>query len=172
MVAILIIVLRAMHILGGIFWTGAAILLYGFVVPSANATRPESQRFMQHLAGQSGLTLWMQVAAWATVIGGLALFSPVTGQLDSAVLRSPRGMTLSVGALLALGAFLEGLFVTGPTARRMAAVGKQVMETGKAPTPEQVQQLQGIQAKLQRAGGRGAVMLGLSALLMAVARYV
>lgn len=170
--AILIIVFRAMHILGGIFWTGAALLLYGFVVPSANATRPESQRFMQHLAGQSGLTLWMQVASWATVIGGLALFAPVTGQLDSAILRSPRGMTLSVGALLALAAFLEGLFVTGPTARKIGAVGREIMASGKAPTPEQAQQLQAIQSKLQRAGGRGAVLLALSAVLMAVARYV
>ena len=170
--AIVIIVLRAMHILGGIFWTGASLVLYGFVVPSASATRPESGRFMQHLAGPSGLTTWMQIASWATVIGGLALFSPVTGQFDGAIMRSPRGIALSVGALLALGAFLEGLLLVGPTARRIGAVGRELMASGKPPTPEQAQQLQAAQVKLQRSGARGAVLLGLAALLMAIARYL
>jgi uncharacterized membrane protein len=170
--AILIIVLRATHILGGIFWTGASLVLYGFVVPSANATRPDSSRFMQHLAASSGLTVWMQVASWATVICGVALFAPVTGQLEPAIMRSPRGMLLSVGALLAIGAFLEGIFVTGPAGQRIAAVGREILATGKAPTPEQVQQLLAVQGRLQRAGMRGAIMLTLAAVLMAVARYV
>lgn len=170
--AILIIALRSLHILGGLFWAGAAIVLYGFVVPSANATRPESGRFMQHLAGSSGLPTWMQVASWVTVVCGLALFAPVTGQLDREVLRSPRGMTLSFGALLALAAFLEGLFVTGPAGRRIGAVGRALAASGQSPTEEQARTLLAAQTRLQRSGARGAVMLGLSAVLMAVARYV
>ncbi len=170
--SILIVVLRAIHIFGGIFWTGAALALYGFVVPSANATRPESGRFMQHLAGQSGLTAWMTIASWATVIAGVALFSPVTGQFSAEVMRSPRGITLSLGALLAIGTFLEGQLLVAPTARKMAAVGRGILETGKPPTPEQVTELQKIQGRLQRAGTRGAVMLSVAAICMAIARYV
>lgn len=167
---VLIIVVRALHIVGGVFWAGAAILLYGFVVPSVAATRPESNKFMQHLAGKSGLTFWMTVASWATVVGGLALFAPVTGDLEPAIMRSPRGMALSLGALLALGAFLEGNFVTAPNARKVGAIAREF--EGKAPTPEQLERLQTAQRKMVGAGTRGAWMLGAAALLMAVARYL
>ncbi len=168
----LIIVLRAMHILGGIFWAGAAMLLYFFVVPSARATRPESGRFMQHLAGASGLSVWMQIASWATVIGGIGLFAPVTGGLEPAIMRTPRGIALSVGALLALGAFLEGLLLAGPLARKMAAIGSEMTASGKGPGAEQAQQLQAVQERLQRTGTRGAIMLAVAALLMSIARYL
>ena len=167
---VLIIVVRALHIVGGVFWAGAAILLYGFVVPSVAATRPDSNRFMQHLAGKSGLTFWMTVASWATVVGGLALFAPVTGDLEPAIMRSPRGMALSLGALLALAAFLEGNFVTAPNARKVGAIAREF--EGKAPTPEQLERLQAAQRKMVGAGTRGAWMLGAAALLMAIARYL
>jgi len=170
--SILIVVLRAIHILGGVFWAGAAMVLYGFVVPSANATRPESGRFMQHLAGQSGLTLWMTIASWATIIAGVGLYGPATGQLSAEVLRSPFGIAISLGALLAIATFLEGQLVVAPTARKMAAIGRGIMESGKPPTPEQVGQLQAVQGKLQRAGTRGAVLLTVAVLCMAVARYL
>lgn len=169
---ILIIVLRATHILGGIFWAGGMILMQAFVLPSVNATRPESARFVQHLIGKRNLPLWMTIASWAAVLGGLGLFAPITGQLEPAIMRSPRGITLSVGALLAIGAFLEGNFVTAPNARRLGAIGREVAASGKGPTPEQTQQMQAAQEKMQRAGVRGAIMVGIASVLMAVARYI
>lgn len=170
--AILVIVLRAMHILGGIFWAGGMILMHGFVLPSAEATRPDSGRFMQYLTGKRNLPLWMTLASWATVIGGLGLFAPVTGQLDSAVLRTPRGMTISLGALLALAAFLEGNIVTAPNARKLGAIGREIAASGQGPTPEQLQRMQVVQGKMQRTGVRGTVMVALASVLMAVARYI
>lgn len=168
--ATLIILVRALHILGGVFWTGASLVLYGFVVPSVDATKPESSRFMQHLAGRSGLTFWMTLASWAAVLGGLALYAPVTGDLDPAVMRTPRGMTLSLGALLALAAFVEGLVVTGPAARKVGAIAREF--EGKSPGPEPLERLQVAQRKMARAGRRGAILLAVAAVLMAVARYV
>jgi hypothetical protein len=170
--SILIIVLRAMHILGGIFWTGGAITLAAFVLPSANATRPESGRFMQHLTGPAKLPLWMLIASWATVIGGVGLFGPVTGQLNAEIMRTPRGIALSLGALIAIGSFLEGLIVTAPTARKLGALGAAIAAAGAPPTPEQVQQIQAVQTRLQRAGARAAIMLSVTALLMSIARYL
>ncbi len=167
--AILVIVLRAIHILGGIFWVGSMMMLYGFVVPSAAATRPESGRFVEHLLGKMNLSAWMTVASLATVVAGLVLFAPISGQFDSGWMRSTRGIVLSVGALFGVGAMLEGLFVIGPTGRRIGAMGR---ELKGPPTPEQSKQFEALQAKLRRAGTRGTWMAGFAAVCMAVARYV
>ena len=167
-----ILLLRALHILGGVFWAGATISLYAFVMPAVTATQPDSRRFVQHLAGRSGLTLWMALGAWATVIGGIALFSPATGQMTAGMMGSPRGIVLSIGALLGLAVFLEGQFVLGPTARRLGATSAALAAAGGPPSPEQVAQVAGLQAKMIRTGRRAAVLLGLAVLLMATARYV
>jgi uncharacterized membrane protein len=170
--SILIIVLRAVHILGGIFWTGGAILTYGFVIPSVKATQPDSGRFMQHLAGKSGLSVWMTIASVACVLAGLGLYAPISGHFDRDWLHSTRGVVLSVGALIALLAALEGIFMTGPTARRLGALGRTVSAAGVPPGPEQVKQMAILQEKLVRAGSRGAVMVSIAAIFMAVARYI
>lgn len=170
--SILIIVLRALHILGGIFWAGGAVMLYGFVMPSVKATQPESGRFMQQLAGRSGLPAFMTASSLACVLAGIALYAPISGQFDRDWLHSTRGIVLSVGALIGLLAMLEGLFMTGPAARKLGALGQQMAAAGGPPSPEQQKQMGTLQRKLESAGTRGAWMVAFAALLMAVARYI
>jgi uncharacterized membrane protein len=164
-----IIVLRSLHILGGVFWTGAALTLYAFVMPSVMATQPDSRRFAQHLAA-GGLSAWMTIASLATVVGGLALFMPVTGQLEPAVMRTPRGIVLSIAALLGLAAFLEGMAVSAPAARQLGVLAAAVGD--RTPTAEQAAQMAALQAKMLRVGRRDAALLALVAVLMASARYL
>ena len=166
------LVLHVLHIVAGVLWAGGAILMGFFIAPAVNATRPESVRFMQHLAGPGKLPVWMMTASWVTVICGIAMFAPATGALAPGIMRSPRGITLSLGALFALGAFLEGLLVNAPSARKIGAIGQAIAASGKGPTPEQVQQLQALQGKLSRGTARGAVLLLLAVALMAAARWL
>lgn len=166
------LVLHVLHIVAGVVWAGGAILMGFFVSPAVMATRPESGRFMQQLAGPGRLPVWMMIASWITVLCGVAMFAPSMGALDPGVMRTPRGMTLSVGALLGLGAFFEGLFVNAPSAGRIGAIGQAIAASGKGPTPEQAQQLQALQGKLARGTARGAVLLLLTVTLMAAARWM
>jgi len=169
---IVIVVLRALHILGGIFWAGGTWMLYGFIVPSVEATRPESNRFMQHLAGHSGLPVVSNLAGFASVVAGLALFGPVSGHFDRDWMRSPHGIVLSIGAAVALLAFLESQFVMSPAGRKLGAIGRAIAASGGSATAEQAQQAQALQRKLLGAGRRGMVLLAIAALLMSIARYV
>ena len=169
--SILLVVLRALHILGGIFWTGGAVLMFGFVVPSVKATQPDSGRFMQQLAGKSGVSVWMTTASLACLLAGLALFGPVSGRLDGDWMHSTHGIVLSIGALIGVLAALEGMFLTGPTARKLGALGREVSAAGGPPNAGQMQQMASLQGKLVSAGTRGAWLTSIAALLMAIARY-
>lgn len=166
------LVLHVLHIVAGVVWAGGAILMGFFVSPAVMATRPESGRFMQQLTGPGRLPLWMMAASWVTVICGIVMFAPSIGALEVGVMRSPRGIALSLGALLGLGAFFEGLFVNAPSARKIGQIGQAIAASGKGPTPEQLQQMQALQGKLARGTARGATLLLLTVVLMAAARWL
>jgi hypothetical protein len=171
-VFLVLTLLRVMHIVGGVFWAGAAMTLYGFVVPTAAATRPESSRFMQHLAGASGLSAWMTIAAIVTTVAGLALASPLGGAVGPGFMHTPRGIALALGMLLGLGAFLEGMFVTMPAANGLGELGRAAAANGGKLDAGQSARLEALRTRMVRAGTRGAWMLGITATLMAAARLL
>lgn len=164
--------LHVLHVTAGVVWAGGAMLMGFFVTPAVLATRPESGRFMQQLTGPARLPLWMMTASWITVICGVVMFAPQMGILHPSMMRSPRGIALTVGALLGIGAFLEGLLVNAPSAGRIGRLGAEIAASGKGPTPEQAQQMQALQAKLARGTARGGVLLLLTVVLMAAARWL
>ena len=166
------LVLHVLHIVAGVLWAGGAILMGFFVAPSALATRPESGRFMQYLTGSRKLPVFMTIYAWVTVICGVAMFAPAMGNFDAGVMRSPRGITLTIGALIALAAFFEGMIFIAPAASKIGQLGQAIAASGKGPTPEQAQQMQALQGKLGRGTARGAVMLLLAVVCMAAARWL
>jgi uncharacterized membrane protein len=167
-----IILLRALHILGGVFWAGGAAFMYGFVIPSVKATQPESGRFMQYLAGKSGVSAWMTTASLVCLVAGLALYGPVSGQLNHDWFGSTHGIVLTTGAVIGLLAALEGMFVVGPAARKLGAIGREVSAAGGPPTPEHQKGMAMLQRKLISSGTRGAWLTTFAALCMAVARYM
>lgn len=166
------LVLHVLHIVSGVVWAGGAILMGLFVSPSAMATRPESAKFMQYLTGPAKLPVWMTLASWVTVICGVIMFSPMVSTLPPGVMATPRGISLGLGALLALGAFVEGMALIAPAAHKMGKLGAAIAASGKGPTPEQVQQMQVLQDKLSRGTRRGAVLLLLTVVCMATARWI
>lgn len=164
--AVMVIVLRALHILGGIFWVGAVLTLNHFVLPAVKATRPASNGFLRRLLGPGGITTWITLAGTAAVVGGLVLFSPVSGHFDRDWMGSTRGVVLSVGALLGLAAYLESLAVLVPASAKYGALA-----TAKVDVPQDAA-LEKLEAKIARTSARGGFVLGFAALFMAVARYV
>jgi hypothetical protein len=169
---ILNLVLHVLHITFGAIWVGGVVVMGFFVAPSAMATRPESSKFMQHLTGPAKLPIFFMIASWITILCGLAMYAPATGNLDAGVMRTPRGIAISLGALFAIGAFLEGAIVTGPTAEKLGKLGAAIAASGKGPTPEQQQQAQTLQTKLTRVARRGAMLLLTTVALMASARWL
>jgi hypothetical protein len=169
---VLFLILRAIHILGGVVWAGGAIVAFGFIIPSAKATQPGSNGFMQHFTGPGGFPRMMGIVGIVTVLAGLGMYVTVSGHFDSTWMRSRHGMVLSAGAVIAILALLEGLVVTRSSALKLSVIGAQVAASGGPPSPEQAKQMGALQAKLEAAGGRGAWMLGTAAVLMAIARYL
>lgn len=167
-----LVVLRIVHILAGVFWAGAAIMLAAFLEPTARALGPDGGKFMQRLAGPMRLTFFILLAAFLNVLSGFGLYWILSGGFQVRWITSSLGLSLTIGALAAIVTFILGLAVTRPTLLRMGALGQEIQSAEGPPTPEQMAEMQALQKRLATAGRIGAVLLVIAVTGMSVARYI
>lgn len=167
--------MRLVHILAGIFWVGATLFLAGFLIPAIRAVGPSSGPLMTQLMQQRHLQRWINISMSLTILAGLVLFALDSRAGGRGFGRSAMGITLSIGALLAIiAAGVDGA-MGRPTARKLGAITQRMQETqrgGGAPAADLVAQTAPLQAKLARTLTIMAWLLLLSATTMAVARYL
>jgi uncharacterized membrane protein len=166
----LTIVLRLIHILGGIFWVGTMILLAGFLLPTVRALGPNGGRFMQQLMRQQRLQLYLGIAMLLTVLSGITLYARMAAATHGAWAGSTPGIAYGVGAVAAILAAAIGGAVGGSAGRKMLAVGQAIGPGG--PSAEQQAELARLQTRMTRGARLAATFLVVSASAMAVARYL
>lgn len=105
------VVLRLIHVLGGAFWLGAAVTMFLFLQPTAQATAPEGQRFMLHLLRNRRFSEVVLVAAFLTGVAGAILFWRDTNGLQLDLMLQPQGLGFTVGGVAGGVALLLFLFV-------------------------------------------------------------
>ena len=167
----LTIALRVVHIGAGVFWAGATFTFAGFIEPTADAAGPVGSHFIQRLAGSRYVPA-MMIAGLLAVGAGIWLFSIDSGGFQSAFMGSRLGVTLSIGGLCGLLAAVFGFGVQGRSAKRMQAITKVIQGQAGGSTPEQAAQLKAIQQRLRRTGRLTALLLGITVVCMAAARYL
>jgi uncharacterized membrane protein len=166
----LTIVLRLIHILGGIFWVGTMILLAAFLLPTARATGPEGGRFMQYLMRQRRLQLYLGSAMLLTVLSGLAMYARMAAATHGAWAGSRPGITYGVGAVAAILAAAIGGGIGSSAGRKMLAVGQSIGPAG--PSAHQQAELAGLQARMALGARLAAGLLVVAAGAMAIGRYL
>lgn len=167
----LMIVLRILHILSGVFWVGAALMLTFFISPTVGATKEAGQGFMRHFMGQTKFNLVMWTAAITTVLAGAILYWLDSDGLTSAWMRSGPGIGFSIAAGFALLGLIAGVF-QGKNSNAMAQLGGQIQAQGSPPSLEQAARLQSLGKALAIGGKLNATFLILAAIGMAIARYL
>jgi uncharacterized membrane protein len=162
---VVLFLLRAIHIVGGIMWVGGVVLVTLFILPAARATGPAGQPMMQHMMVRARLSVYLIVVANLTLLAGLALYGRNMALTHGAWAHSPMGIGMTIGALSAIAAMAIGMFVTAPTAKKLAAAGA----PGGAPLGEEERKR--LQARLGLFANVVLVLLFIAATLMATARY-
>jgi uncharacterized membrane protein len=164
----LTIVLRLTHIISGVFWVGAGLVMFFFIGPTLGATAEAGQKFAQHLMTQTRFTAIMTTAAILTVAAGGTLYWFDSDGLSSAWMHSGAGVGFAVGAGFGLLGFIFGIMV-GNTNGALAKLGSQIQGQ---PTPEQMAQIGALRKRLSIVSPLNAYSLLLATLFMAIARYM
>lgn len=168
----LILLLRIVHLVMGVFWVGAVLLVAGFLEPTARALGPDASKFIQHLMRQKQLSKHITGAAVLTVLSGIWLYWILSSGFQMAWITSGMGLSLTVGGLLAIVALIIGFAVSRPTAMRMGRLGQEIQASGGPPSDAQRAQMQALQTRMRWAGRVSSVLLLLAVIGMAVARYL
>jgi len=113
----------------------------------------------------------MQSTSLATVLAGVVLYLYTSGGLNIFWVRTGPGIGLTLGSLAALIAFFVGNFSIGSTSAKMGALGQRIAASGEPPTPAQLSELRALEKQLNLAEWIDFIMLAVSMLTMATARY-
>ena len=185
----LMVTLRLLHIIGGVFWVGAGLAMFFFIGPTLGATAEAGQKFAQHLMTQTRFTAIMTASAILTVLAGFILYWIDSDGFSSAWMLSGAGLGFGAGAFFGLIGLVFGLMVgntngagaffgliglvfglmVGNTNGALAKLGSQIQ--GK-PTPEQMAQIGSLRKRLAVVSPINAYALIIATLLMAIARYL
>lgn len=164
---ILIIVLRLIHILSGVFWVGSAMVSAFFLAPAVAATGEAGQRMMGHMITKGQMSVRITVAAIITVLAGATLYWIDSRGLTSPWTSSGPGWGFGIGALLALVGLATGLQV-GVSVKKMGTIAAAAQ--GK-PSPDQLAELQAAQQRMSMYSKVSTAALILALACMATARY-
>ena len=169
----LVIVLRLLHIGGGIFWVGGAFTFFLFVAPSTQVLAPPNRKaFIDEFAVRRRYPTIVLVAATITILAGAVLYWRTSGGFNPVWITSPTGLGFTTGGLAGLGAWLVAALVIGPTFQRIGQLGEELMAAGRPPTAEEGARMAALAGRLQLAGRTLLVLLAIAVLFMAISRYL
>jgi uncharacterized membrane protein len=164
----LVIILRLLHILGGVFWVGGALAMNFFFGPTIGATGDSGKQVAGYLMGRTRFTAAMTGGAMVTVIAGFLLYGIDSNWFSSAWQSSGPGIGFAIGALFALVGLVTGI-MNGNNNKAMGRIGAQIQ--GK-PTNEQAAQLGAIRKQQAWVVPVNTYSLLLAVCFMAIARYL
>jgi uncharacterized membrane protein len=167
---LLVIWLRLVHIVAGIFWVGATLAIAAFLLPTARVAGAEGHRVMGRVMQRLGPALG--IAMLLTVISGFIIYGRLSAGFNRAWMTSRPGLALGLGAVAALLAVVLGVAVTGPTNVRLAKLRESVASAGPEPGAADAARVAALEARAERATVVAAALLLFCAAAMAIARYL
>ena len=167
----IMLTLRLIHIVGGVFWVGAMILVAAFLLPAVRAAGAQGGRVMQELTQQRRLPVYLSMAAGLTMLSGFTMYGLIAAG-NGAWAGSRQGIAYGVGALAAIVAAILGGVVVGRTGRQLATLGERIQAAGGPPSAAQAAEMDALQARMGRTSRAVAALLLVTVAAMATARYL
>lgn len=163
----LVLALRLIHIVGGVFWVGSALLNTFFIAPAVAATADAGQKFMSHLATKARLNMRVMIASILSVLAGAWLYWIDSQGFASAWQSSGPGVGFGLGGLFALVGLGFGMVV----GNRATQIGRLAGQAKGKPSTDQLAQVKALQRQMTTASKVSTGALVLALLCMATARY-
>lgn len=164
-------VLLALHVLAAAFWLGVTLFNAVFLIPSITAAGPAGGQVMRQLVQVRRLPTYMNLAVLVTIATGFVLYWWVSAGFAAVWITSRLGISVTLGAAMALVAAAIGQFINAPTAAALGQLGAAIQASGGPPAAEQTAEGQRLRERLARATELEAVLLVIAIVSMVVGRY-
>lgn len=167
----LMVVLRVIHIGGGVFWAGAMLFVVLFLEPSVREAGPDGAKVMSGVQRRGFMNV-MPVIAILTILSGLWLTWQVSAGFSRAWIMSPVGHTYLTGAVAGLAAAVVGIGMLRPRILRAGAIARTLVNLDEPQRETAREEIVALRTGARRAGRWVAGLLLVAVVTMAVARYV
>jgi len=168
----LMVILRLIHILGGVFWVGTVFFLAWFLLPANKTTGQSGLVVMQDVMMRRKLSVYLMAAMGLTILSGLLMYGRTIMITNGEWAHTTMAKVLGFGALCGIVGGGLGGSVSKATGLRMAAIGKAIQDSGQPPTEAQRAEIAALQDKLEKVMRYVVVLLILAVAAMASARYL
>ena len=171
MFVIFMLVLRFIHIVASVCWAGGGFIFFLFIEPTAKALAPTGMQFVQYMVTKRRFSIFMVVSSTLTVLSGaLLIWQRASSDWLGYVSTGP-GLGFALGSIAGVVVYIIGMFGVNPRAVRLAKIGGEIQAAGGPPTPEQSAEMQKLDRELSALDLADFVLVALSLVLMASARY-
>ncbi len=165
----LMISMRILHIVFGVFWVGTAFFTVVILAPKLKALGPSVQGPVMQ-AIMPVMMPYMMVSAIITALSGVVLTLVMRWGALGTLFTTGWGWSMVVGFAASLVAVIIGFGIVVPLGLRQAALAKSI--AGRPPKPEEAQQLGQFGERIRRLTTTNFVLLIVATLTMAIARFV
>lgn len=162
-----LLVLRILHIGGGVLWVGSTLILATVINPALKKTDESGQKFVDYLVKHHRFGTESASAGALAGLAGLLLYWRDSVGLTSGWMTSSTGIGFAVGALFGLIGFMFG-FLNDRNMKVMLQLREQFQGS---PTDEQMSELQLLGKQQNMYLSICTVSLILALWIMATARY-
>lgn len=165
-----LLVLRLIHILGGILWVGSGMYSYFFLIPAISQAGPAGGQVMANLQKRHLFTV-LPIIALLTIFSGLRLMMIVSGGSMAAYVATAAGRGYAISGALAIAAFVVGLVISRPAGVRLAKLTQSAVSDKNSRDLIQTE-IKALQTRVAVSGQVAVGLLVLAAAGMAIARYL
>jgi uncharacterized membrane protein len=172
-VNVFMIVFRFIHIFAGAFWFGSAALFAVFIGPAASEVGPSAGPLLANLVNKRRLAKVITGAGGVTVLAGAIIYWHdwhLYGSFGTWI-GTPFGKVLTIGAIAAIIAAVEGATKVGRNVERLVHVGGQLAAAEGPPPPELLGRMAALQNEIKTASIIDLVLLVIAVSAMSTARY-
>jgi uncharacterized membrane protein len=165
-----LIVLRLIHILGGIVWLGSGLFTLFFLQPAMIKAGPAAAGPIMANLQQRRMFTILPIVALLTILSGIRMMMIVSAGSPQ-WFESAIGRTFSISGAFAILSFLTAILITRPATVRMGKLSQSSMPEGASKETRDAE----IRSLQKRAAWSTQIAMGLLILAaagMAVARYI
>lgn len=165
-----LLVLRVVHIVGAVFWVGSGLFTTFFLLPSIGQSGPAAAQVMFGLQKRR-LFVVLPTVALITILSGIRLMWITSSGFSREYFATPGGNTYAISGVAAIIAFVLSLIVSRPAAVRMSHLA-QSAASDEHSRQRLAAEIKSLQRRAAMSSTAAVILLLLSAVGMAIARYL
>ena len=118
------------------------------------------------------MTKLFSAAAGITMLAGILLYIHNVAVIGSDWAKSGTGIVFAIGGIIGIAGGIVGGSMLGPIGKKMGELGKEIEAKGGVPSPDQIQQMNALNARLAQISRLDLLLVLGALILMEVARYI